>query len=86
MNVGVWHGFSLLAAMAGNGDKVCVGVTTFRSSAVLGRIPPALPGQPLAEAPLYNQDYEDFFAAGLERPLGAYFYDGDHRMSTSTAA
>ena len=29
MNVGVWHGFSLLAAIAGNDDKVCVGVDNF---------------------------------------------------------
>jgi hypothetical protein len=26
----------------------------------------------------HNQDYQDFFAAGLERPVGAYFYDGAH--------
>ena len=79
VNVGVWHGFSLLAAMAGNDDKVGVGVDNFSEF-----------GGPRDEflrrfldrrSPLhrfYNQDYEDFFAAGLDRPVGAYFYDGAH--------
>jgi Methyltransferase domain len=80
VNVGVWHGFSLLAAMAGNEDKVCIGVDNFSEfggprdeflQRFLGRRSP--------RHRFHDQDYEDFFTAGLERPLGAYFYDGDHQ-------
>lgn len=79
VNVGVWHGFSLLAAMAGNDEKVCVGVDNFSEFGgprdeflrrFLDRRSP--------RHRFYNQDYEDFFAAGLDRPIGAYFYDGAH--------
>jgi hypothetical protein len=79
VNVGVWHGFSLLAAMAGNDDKVCVGIDNFSEFGgprdeflrrFLDRRSP--------RHRFYNQDYEDFFAAGLDRPVGSYFYDGAH--------
>ena len=29
VNIGVWHGFTLLAGMADNLDKVCIGVDNF---------------------------------------------------------
>jgi hypothetical protein len=79
VNVGVWHGFSLLAAMAGNDDKVCVGVDNF--SELGGPRDEFLRRFLNRRSPrhrFYNQDYEDFFAAGLDRPVGAYFYDGAH--------
>ena len=79
VNVGVWHGFSLLAAMAGNDKKVCVGVDNF--SEFGGPRDDFLRRFLDRRSPwhrFYNQDYEDFFAAGLDRPVGAYFYDGAH--------
>ena len=79
VNVGVWHGFSLLAAMAGNDDKVCVGVDNF--SEFGGPRDDFLRRFLACRSPrhrFHNQDYEDFFAAGLDRPVGAYFYDGAH--------
>ena len=79
VNVGVWHGFSMLAAMAGNEDKVCVGVDNFSEfggprDEFLRRF---LDGRSPTHR-FFNQDYEDFFAAGLNHPVGAYFYDGAH--------
>ena len=80
VNVGVWHGFSLLAAMAGNGDKVCVGVDNFSEfGGPRDEFLQRFLGSRSPRHRFHNQDYEDFFAAGLERPLGAYFYDGDHQ-------
>jgi hypothetical protein len=29
INVGVWHGFTLLSGMTGNPDKLCIGVDNF---------------------------------------------------------
>ena len=79
VNVGVWHGFSLLAAMAGNEDKVCIGVDNF--SEFGGPRDEFLQRFLARRSPrhrFHNQDYEDFFAAGLEHPLGVYYYDGAH--------
>lgn len=79
VNVGVWNGFTLLGAMAGNEDRACLGVDNF---AEFGG-----PKQDFLERFLslrsprhrfFDQDYIDFFAAGLDRPLGVYLYDGEH--------
>ena len=83
VNVGVWHGFTMLAAMAGNDDRVCVGIDNFSQF-----------GGPREEfnerfldrrSPLHrfhDQNCTDFFSAGLDWPLGVYFYDGDHRYES----
>lgn len=79
VNVGVWNGFTFLAAMAGNGEKACLGVDNFSEFGG--------PKQDFLERFLdrrtpshrfFDQDYVDFFAAGLDRPLGVYLYDGEH--------
>jgi hypothetical protein len=79
VNVGVWNGFTLLAGMAGNGDKTCVGVDNFSQF-----------GGPRAEfsarfeqrrSPahrFFDVDYEQYFAEHHSGPIGVYYYDGDH--------
>jgi hypothetical protein len=79
VNVGVWHGFTMLSAMAGNDAKACTGVDNFSEF-----------GGPKEEFlqrfldrrstrhRFFEMDYRDFFAAGLDRPLGVYLYDGEH--------
>jgi hypothetical protein len=79
VNVGVWHGFTLLAGMAGNPARRCVGIDNF--SQFLG---------PRAEFyarfrrwrtpqhAFYEMDYRDYFAHVHEGPIGFYLYDGDH--------
>jgi hypothetical protein len=79
VNVGVWNGFTMLAAMAGNEERVCIGVDNFSEfggpkDAFLERFT----SRRSAAHRFFDQDYVDFFAAGLDRPLGVYLYDGEH--------
>jgi hypothetical protein len=79
VNVGVWHGFTLLAGMVGNMSRVCVGVDNFSQF-----------GGPRAEFlarferyksenhRFYDMDYEEYFRAEHEGPIGFYVYDGEH--------
>lgn len=78
VNVGVWNGFSLLCGMAGNPDKVCVGIDNFsqyadRSMDFMARFE-ARKG-PAHQ--FHRMDYRDYFAQH-QGPIGFYFYDGDH--------
>lgn len=81
VNIGVWHGFSLLAGMLGNPDKKCIGVDNFSEF-----------GGPRLEFRdrylkarsdkhhFFEMDYRPYFQA-LHNPkdlIGFYFYDGSH--------
>lgn len=79
VNVGVWNGFTMLAAMAGNDDRLCIGVDNFSEfggpkEAFLERFA----ARRSVRHRFFDRDYVDFFAAGLDRPLGVYLYDGEH--------
>jgi hypothetical protein len=79
VNVGVWNGFTMLAAMAGNDEKACCGVDNFSEfggpkEAFLERFT----SRRSAAHRFFDMDYVDFFAAGLDRPLAVYLYDGEH--------
>jgi methyltransferase family protein len=79
VNVGVWNGFTFLAAMAGNEERICVGVDNF--SEFGGPKQQFLERFVARRTPshrFFDQDYVDFFAAGLDHPLGVYLYDGEH--------
>jgi hypothetical protein len=77
VNVGTWHGFTLLAAMAGNPDAICVGIDDFSEF-----------GGPREESAarfeaarsnrhsFYDMDYRDYLAEIHEGPIGVYLYDG----------
>lgn len=79
VNVGVWHGFSFLAGLAGNGRKRCVGVDNFSEF-----------GGPRdfflknferfrsSRHTFHDMDYEDYFASEHRGKIGFYIYDGDH--------
>jgi hypothetical protein len=79
VNVGVWHGFTLLSGMAGNRDRACVGIDNFSQF-----------GGPKAEflarferfrSPqhhFYDMDYRDYFATVHRGAIGFYLYDGEH--------
>ena len=80
VNVGTWHGFSLLAGMFGNPDRKCVGIDDF-----------SLFGGPREEfnewfgrqrSPnhrFHEMDYREYFDRVHDGPIGVYFYDGRHR-------
>jgi len=81
VNVGVWHGFSLLSGMLGNADKKCIGIDNFSEF-----------GGPRMEFrrryldarsdkhQFYEMDYRQYFK-NVQKPeekIGFYFYDGAH--------
>lgn len=79
LNVGVWHGFSLLAGMAGNADKTCIGIDNFSMwggprDAFLRRFE-SWKGP---DHHFFEQDYEAYLQYH-QQPLGFYFYDGNHQ-------
>jgi hypothetical protein len=77
VNVGTWHGFTLLAAMAGNPDAICVGIDDFSEF-----------GGPREESgarfeaarserhSFHEMDYREYLAEIHEGPIGVYLYDG----------
>ena len=79
VNVGVWHGFTFLAAVAGNADRRCVGIDDFSQ---FGGPRDAFSERferhrgPLHE--FHDTDFRDYFARAPRRPIGVYLYDGDH--------
>ncbi len=80
VNVGVWQGFSLLAGMAGNPDRRCVGVDNF--SEFGGPREEFLARFEASRGPaheFHDMDYGEYFARRHAGPIGLYFYDGDHR-------
>ncbi|MCA1961665.1 MAG: class I SAM-dependent methyltransferase [Desulfomonile sp.] len=79
VNVGVWHGFTLLAALVNNPDKTCIGVDNFATfggprEAFLRRFNSS-------KSPnhyFYDMDYEEYFAHVHTGHIGFYLYDGNH--------
>lgn len=79
VNVGVWHGFTLLAAMADNRDKKCVGIDNFSQFGGPREI--FLERFNRSKGPdhsFYDMDYRDYFSRIHQGPIGFYIYDGDH--------
>ena len=79
VNVGVWHGFTLLAGMARNPGKRCVGVDNF--SAFGGPRAQFLERFGAHKSPVhhfYEMDYQDYFSRVHSGPIGLYMYDGEH--------
>jgi hypothetical protein len=85
LNVGVWHGFSLFAGMAGNADRRCVGVDNFSeiyAAGSFGDVRAAFLEEferrrsPLHE--FHDLDYRDYFERVHDAPIGLYAYDADH--------
>jgi hypothetical protein len=79
VNVGVWHGFTLLSAMANNTQKRCIGVDNFSE---FGK-----PKQDFLERfdayrkprhLFYEMDYLDYFSNVHSGKIGFYLYDGRH--------
>ena len=79
LNIGVWHGFSLLAGMLGNPDKKCIGVDNFSEFGG-----PRLEFRKrFLEAKSENHEffemgYQQYFAGFHKGLIGFYFYDGSH--------
>jgi hypothetical protein len=79
VNVGVWHGFSLLVGMRQNPHKRCVGVDNFSQWGG-----PRVDfwkrfEQYRSENHFFHEmDYRNYFETVHRGQIGVYFYDGDH--------
>lgn len=80
LNIGVWHGFSLLAGMLARPQGTVIGVDNFSEFG----------GPKLAfkerfmrfcgpEHRFYDLDYVKYLREIHQDPIGVYFYDGPHR-------
>jgi hypothetical protein len=84
VNVGVWHGFTFLAGMAGNEDRRCIGIDNFSMDIVplYGDVRSSfLERFERLRAPLHEFheiDYRDYFRDVHDGPIGVYVYDGEH--------
>ena len=79
VNVGVWHGFTFLAGMAGNRERRCIGVDDFSQfggprDAFLARFE----RHRSACHAFHEMDYRAYFAERHEGSIGVYLYDGEH--------
>lgn len=77
LNVGVWNGFSLLAGMAGNSGKTCIGVDDFARDASLRK--PFLKRFEKARGPnhaFHEANFRDYLAAQHKAAVGVYVFDG----------
>ena len=79
LNVGVWNGFTLLAGMAANPDKNCIGVDNFSHKdsprqAFLRRFNRARSVQHVFR----EGDFREYFASQHQETLGLYLFDGPH--------
>jgi predicted O-methyltransferase YrrM len=79
VNVGVWHGFSFLAGMAGNADRTCIGIDNFSEfggprEAFLARFGAARS----MRHSFHELDYREYFSRVHQGLIGFYIYDGAH--------
>ena len=80
VNVGVWHGFTLLSGMIGNAGKRCIGIDNFSEFDAPKEIATArFQTYRSASHELYDMDYQTYFADVHRGRIGLYVYDGDHR-------
>ena len=79
VNVGVWHGYTLLCGMTNNYSKKCVGIDNFSEfgaprEAFTQRFE-KLKGPSHV---FYEMDYVEYFKNIHKDPIGFYMYDGNH--------
>jgi hypothetical protein len=82
VNVGVWHGFTFFAGVAGNDDHDCVGVDNFsefgQDGAVRERFLRRCERFCGPRHAFHEMGYQEYFARRHRAPIGVYYYDGDH--------
>lgn len=79
VNVGVWHGFTLLSGMMKNPDKRCIGVDNFSEfGGPREKFQGAFRHYKSENHFFYDMDYVEYFAKVHREPIGVYIYDGEH--------
>ena len=79
VNVGIWHGFSFLAALMNNPEKTCIGIDNF--SEFGGPKKYFLPRFDRFKSQnhfFHDMDYLEYFGNIHRGSIGFYFYDGNH--------
>ena len=79
VNVGVWHGFTLLSGIINNARKRCIGIDNFSEfggprNAFLEKFKK----HKRPNHSFYEMDYIDYFSNVHKEPIGFYMYDGNH--------
>lgn len=78
LNIGVWHGFTLFAGMAGNADRRCIGVDNFSLFANPEAFQERFRQRASDRHAFFCLDYETYFRDHHRQPIGLYYYDGPH--------
>jgi len=81
LNIGVWCGFSFFAGILGNDTSTCIGVDNFSYNKISTEhiFEYQYRSFKTANTHFYKKDYLDYFHTDhTGRPIGVYFYDGDH--------
>ncbi len=81
VNVGTWAGYSLFCGMAGNDNKICIGVDNF--SQFTNDNPKQMFYDYFEEIKsgshlFYEMDYQEYFRTKHQNQIGVYYYDGEH--------
>ena len=77
VNAGTWHGYTLLAAMAGNPDAICVGIDDFSEfGGPREEFGARFEAARSERHSFYDMDYRDYLAEIHDGPIGVYLYDG----------
>lgn len=79
LNIGVWHGYSLLVGMVGNTAKRCIGVDNFSEfggprAAFLRRFE----RRKAVNQVFYDSDWREYLRTIHRGPVGVFFYDATH--------
>ena len=81
LNVGTWNGFSFLAGMIDNPDKLCIGVDNFTQTGQGNPREAFLERFNAAKSPQHQfveSDYAIYLKTQHTVPIGFYFYDAAH--------
>ena len=81
VNVGVWHGFSFMAGLAGHPEKRCVGIDNFSEfGGPRERFHKFFMRYKSGNHSFFEMDYRDYFCNQHSGPIGFYIYDGNHSL------
>lgn len=79
VNVGVWHGFTLLAGMIDNTGQTCIGIDNFSQyGGPKESFNERFGAYKSDNHYFYEMDYADYFSTIHRESIGFYIYDGIH--------
>jgi hypothetical protein len=86
LDIGVWHGYTMLAGMIGNDDKRCVGVDNFSQfDKPRDEFVDLFDTFASPKHEFYEMDFHDYLRKAHVGPLGVYLFDGPHDYNSQKA-